>query len=191
MNQRLKDSLLNPEDFPQVQMSVGRHTYATGLTIKAFPSFNSHKITIGAFCSFAEGITIIAGGEHFYRRFTTFPINLLREDKNLPWHEGSKGDITIGNDVWIGYGATILSGVTIGDGAVIGARSVVTSDIEPCTIVAGNPAKFIKNRFDPDTQEKWIASQWWSWNDDSVLQAFTEIMTRPTLHGEKSDNGDK
>lgn len=191
MNQRLKDSQLNPEDFPQVQMNVGRHTYATGLTIKAFPSFNSHKITIGAFCSFAEGITIIAGGEHFYRRFTTFPINLLREDQNLPWHEGSKGDITIGNDVWIGYGATILSGVTIGDGAVIGARSVVTSDIEPCTIVAGNPAKFIKNRFDPDTQEKWIASQWWSWNDDSVLQAFTEIMTRPTLHGEKSDNGDK
>ena len=215
MNQRLKESLLNPEDFPQVQMNVGRHTYATGLTIKAFPSFNAHKITIGAFCSFAEGITIIAGGEHFYRRFTTFPINLLItvqelqrrfkdsespisnddvrqcEDKNLPWHEGSKGDITIGNDVWIGYGATILSGVTIGDGAVIGARSVVTSDIEPCTIVAGNPAKFIKNRFDPDTQEKWIASQWWSWNDDSVLQAFTEIMTRPALHGEKSDNGDK
>jgi hypothetical protein len=116
MNQRLKESQLNPEDFPQVQMSVGRHTYATGLTIKAFPSFNSHKITIGAFCSFAEGITIIAGGEHFYRRFTTFPINLLCEDQNLPWHEGSKGDITIGNDVWIGYGATILSGVTIGDG---------------------------------------------------------------------------
>ena len=54
-----------------------------------------------------------------------------------------------------------------------------------------DPAKFIKNRFDPDTQEKWIASQWWSWNDDSVLQAFTEIMTRPALHGEKSDNGDK
>ena len=150
-------------------MTVGRNTYGRP-KIQAYKSFANNEVKIGAFCSIAAGVTFICGGDHFYERFTTYPINLI-EDNGLPWHERSKGDIVIGNDVWIGYGATILSGVSIGDGAVIGAMSVVATNITPCSVVVGNPAKRIKYRFNQEVCEKYLASKWWEKSDEEIIEA--------------------
>jgi acetyltransferase-like isoleucine patch superfamily enzyme len=169
MNQKLKEALLNPSDYPEIKMTVGKNTYGRP-KVQAYQSFRNCEVKIGAFCSIAAGVTLICGGEHFYERFTTYPVNLLC-DVGLPWHERSKGDIVIGNDVWIGYGATILSGVSIGDGAVVGAMSVVAKNIAPCSVVLGNPAKKIKNRFTQDVLEKYLESKWWGKSDEEIIAA--------------------
>ena len=106
------------------------------------------KLRIGKFCSIADDVRILLGGEHNYRLVSSFPFdNLLIRFKQLGPTVKTKGDVVIGNDVWIGYGAMILSGVTIGDGAVVGAGAVVAKDVKPYAIVAGNPAKLVKYRF--------------------------------------------
>ena len=89
--------------------------------------------------------------------------------------EGSKGDVIIGNDVWIGFGALILSGVRIGDGAVIGAGAVVTTDVEPYSIVIGNPARLTKKRFDDETILKLLEIGWWDWPVDKIRQNISII----------------
>jgi acetyltransferase-like isoleucine patch superfamily enzyme len=168
MNQKLYEYLLSQDKYPEVKMTVGRNTYGKP-RIQLYKSFSNQEIKIGSFCSIAQEVTFICGGEHFYNRFTTYPLNLLSES-NLPWHEKSKGDIVIGNDVWIGYGVTILSGVTIGDGAVIGAMSVITKDVEPCSIVAGNPAQKIKDRFSKEEKEQYLQSKWWNKSDEEIIE---------------------
>lgn len=106
----------------------------------------NEKLIIGNYCSIAAGATFILSGEHHTDTFTTYTLKNhcfgIKEDETL-----SKGPIKICDDVWIGYNATILSGVTIGQGAIIGANSLVTKDVEPYSIVGGNPAKLIKYRF--------------------------------------------
>ncbi len=87
----------------------------------------------------------------------------------------NKGDIVIGNDVWIGYEAVILSGVTIGDGAVIGSRAVVTKDVEPYTIVGGVPAKPIRKRFDEQMIKKLEKIGWWNWDEEQIRQNLEAI----------------
>jgi acetyltransferase-like isoleucine patch superfamily enzyme len=169
MNQKLKEALTDPKDYPEIKMTVGRNTYGRP-RVQAYQSFKECEVKIGAFCSIAAGVTFLCGGDHFYERFTTYPINLLC-DEGLPWHERSKGSITIGNDVWIGYGATILSGLSIGDGAVIGAMSVVTKNVAPCSIVAGNPAKKIRDRFTQTVREKYLESKWWNKPDEEIIEA--------------------
>lgn len=101
--------------------------------------------------------------------------NLDRKDVVQSWD--NKGDIIIGNDVWIGYEAIILAGVTIGDGAIIGARAVVTKDVLPYTIVAGVPAKPIKKRFDDKTISKLLDIQWWNWSDEKIAQNIKAIQS--------------
>ena len=88
-----------------------------------------------------------------------------------------KGDIVIGNDVWIGYEAVILAGVTIGDGAVIGSRAVVTKDVPPYTIVGGVPAKTIRRRFDKDTVEELLRLRWWDWPEEMIRENITAIQS--------------
>ena len=95
---------------------------------------------------------------------------LKKEDVASAWD--NKGDIVIGNDVWIGYEATILSGVTIGDGAIIGAKAVVTKDVPPYSVVGGVPAKKIKQRFDAETIQKLQQLKWWDWPDEKIRQAI-------------------
>ena len=123
------------------------------------------NLTIGRYCSFANGVCILMGGNHRVDWITTYPFKGVTNTRKTPV---SKGDTIIGNDVWIGFEALIMSGITIGDGAVIGARAVVTKDVPPYAIVAGNPAKVVKKRFSDDVIEKLLAMQWWNWEQAKI-----------------------
>ena len=152
------------ERFPQ--FPIGKGTYGDPEIV----SWDSGKtLTIGAFCSIAPGVKIFLGGDHRVDWVTTYPFSELWEaGKQFTGHPSSKGDVVIGNDVWIGNEALILSGVTIGDGAVIGARSVVTRDVPSYAIVAGNPARLIRLRFDDATIADLLRLKWWDRSDEEI-----------------------
>jgi len=134
---------------------------------------NSTKLNIGKFCSIAEHVNFILGGEHRSDFVSTYPFNsLMPSFSNIKGHPHTKGNINIGNDVWIGYGTTILSGVTVGDGAIIGANSVVTKDVEPYAIYAGNPAKFIRYRFDKNIIKELLIIKWWNFDEKKLIRAI-------------------
>jgi len=131
------------------------------------------KLSIGAYCSFAEGVKVLLGGEHRSDWLTTYPFNVLwDEGQDNAGHPRSKGDVTIGHDVWIGTDALILSGVTIGTGAIVGARAVVAKDVPPYAIVVGNPARMLRKRFDDETIAKLLQIAWWDWSRDKIVQAL-------------------
>ena len=114
-----------------------------------------------------------------YKR-QTYPFPLFFEEwnldkKNVAQSWDNKGDIIIGNDVWIGYEAVILAGVSIGDGAIIGARAVVTKDVPPYTIVGGVPAKSIKKRFSDETISSLLSIQWWNWSKEKISKNIKAI----------------
>lgn len=142
---------------------------------------NGDKLIIGKFCSIACGAKFLfTSGNHSLKSLSTytFPIfyeewNLDKSDITTAWD--NKGNIVIGNDVWIGYEAVILSGVKIGDGAVIGARAVVTKDVEPYTIVGGVPAKPIRKRFDDQTIAKLEEIKWWNWDKEQIEKSIKLI----------------
>lgn len=126
--------------------SVGKHTYGNPEILEWG---EGASLSIGAFCSIGEGVTIFLGGEHRLDWISTFPFNILWEcGKGFQGHPATKGDVVIGNDVWIGRNAVILSGVHIGDGAVIGTEAVITKDVPPYGVAAGNPARVVRLRFD-------------------------------------------
>ena len=134
-------------------------------------------LEIGAFCSIAEGVKIFLGGEHRIEWTTTFPFPVLWESaRHIKGHPKTKGDVIIGNDVWLGADSVILSGVTIGDGAVVGARSVITNDIPPYAIVAGNPARMVKKRFDDLTIGRLLEVRWWEWEDSRIEKALPLLL---------------
>ena len=139
---RLKYELLKKQhESPQV--TIGEFSYGL-FRIHAWDNHDVH-LTIGKFCSINDDVQFVLGGEHHADWFTTYPFSEeLQSFSYLEPNVKIKGDIVVGNDVWIGNGAKILSGVTIGDGAVIGANALVTKDVEPYTIVAGNPARKVK-----------------------------------------------
>ena len=135
------------------------------------------KLSIGKYCSIAVDTRFYLGGNHNYNRVTTYlPPDGIEIDNNSP-NFLTKGDINVGNDVWIGDGATILSGINIGDGAIIASYSVVTKDVEPYTIVGGNPAKQIRKRFDKQTIDKMIVYQWWNWKESLVIKNSKKIFS--------------
>jgi acetyltransferase-like isoleucine patch superfamily enzyme len=134
------------------------------------------RLKVGAFCSIANGVQIFLGGEHRSDWVTTYPFNVLwPQAAGFTGHPKTKGDVVIGNDVWVGADAVILSGVTIGDGAVIGARAVVSRDVEPYQVVAGNPARAVRMRFEPRIVERLLALRWWDW-DDARIEARLPLM---------------
>lgn len=138
------------------------------------------KLKIGKFCSISGNVIIFLGGEHRNDWVSTYPFNaLLKNYEYIKGHPKSKGDVIIGNDVWIGREAVILSGVKIGDGAVIGACSLVTKDVEPYSIVGGNPAKFIRYRFKKEIIDSLLDIKWWN----QELEEIAEII--PLLQSEK------
>ncbi len=127
--------------------------------------FYGDKLIIGSFCQIASSVTFIMNGaNHQMNAVSTFPFYIFEgwEQDVPPMSElPFKGDTVIGNDVWIGQNTTILPGVNIGNGAIIGANSVLASDVMPYTIVAGNPAKLIRKRFDDELIELMQKFKWW------------------------------
>ena len=143
---------------------------------------NGDRLIIGKFCSIACGAKFLfTSANHTMKSLSTYPFPIFfeewgldRADITTAWD--NKGDIVIGNDVWIGYEAIILSGVTIGDGAIIGARAVVTRDVPPYTVVGGVPAKEIRKRYDPQTIDRLRRLCWWDWPDEKIRQALPALM---------------
>jgi acetyltransferase-like isoleucine patch superfamily enzyme len=166
---------LNPE---LSKYEIGKFSYGDrSPVVLNFGGLNS-ILKIGNFCSIATGVTIMLGGEHHAEWITTYPFNLVLENVHCqnpnPY---TKGDVIIGNDVWIGRKTLILSGVTIGDGAIVGARSVVTKDVAPYSIVAGNPAKLIRKRFDEKTIEKLLEIKWWNWDLEKIKKNLPLLLS--------------
>jgi acetyltransferase-like isoleucine patch superfamily enzyme len=167
----------------QARFSTGRHTYfaGDGPRVIAFQTCTT-RLTIGAFCSVAEEVMFLLQAEHHTEWTTTFPLRVVL---NLPgaWNDGhpfSRGDITVGNDVWIGFGATILSGVSIGDGAVVAAQSVVTRDVPPYGIVAGNPATLVRKRFSEEHIAALLRIGWWEWPDELIIDRV-DVLCAPDI----------
>jgi acetyltransferase-like isoleucine patch superfamily enzyme len=151
-------------------VSVGRHTY--GWDADTFPIYTEGaRVVVGSFCSIGPGVRVHGGGAHAMTRASTFPMHALMFDdlrrRNAP-DDVDKGSTVIGNDVWVGMGAMVLAGVTVGDGAVIGAGAVVTSDVPPYAIVAGNPARVLRYRFEERVRERLQALRWWEWSDERI-----------------------
>lgn len=139
---------------------------------------NHDRLVIGKFCSIACGATFIFNSaNHRQSALSTYTFPLFFEEWQLGKEQvasawDNKGDIVIGNDVWIGYEATILSGVHIGDGAIIGAKAVVTKDVPAYSIVGGIPAREIKKCFDPGTIQKLQQLKWWDWSYEKIRAAI-------------------
>jgi len=152
-------------------MSIGKYTYGTE-NLNIHYSDSGAKLIIGNFCSIAGNINIYLGGNHRTDWVTTYPFGHINQhifnNFNGQGHPATKGDVVIGNDVWIGQNVTIMSGVTIGDGAIIANNSHVVRNVEPYSVVGGNPAKLIKYRFTKEQIEKLLEIKWWDWDDDKI-----------------------
>lgn len=144
---------------------------------------NHERLVIGKFCSIACGAKFLFNSaNHALGSLSTYPFPIFFEEWGLPVEDiarawDNKGDIVIGNDVWIGYEAMILAGVTIGDGAIIAARAVVTQDVPPYTIVGGVPAKPIRQRFDPEIIEALGRLKWWDWPEEKIARHLDDIQS--------------
>ena len=149
-------------------------------------STNGDRLIIGKFCSIACGAKFLFNSaNHTLRSLSNYPFPIFFEEwqldkRNITSAWDNKGDIVIGNDVWIGYEAVIMAGVHIGDGAIIASRAVVTKDVPPYTIVGGTPAKKIRMRFDEDTIAQLQELKWWDWNIDKIAQYLPHIMNGNT-----------
>lgn len=177
----LKNIITNP------QIIVGDYTYYDDpedvynfeKNVLYLFDFMGDKLIIGKFCQIATGTRFIMNGSnHAMNGFSTYPFKVF----GGKWSKASlevqsKGDTIIGNDVWIGNDATIMPGIKIGDGAIIGTNSLVTKDVEPYTIVGGNPAKGIRKRFDEETIGLLLAIKWWEWDVQKITDNLEVITT--------------
>ncbi len=161
-------------DISKVQ--IGRFTYGE-INVLAHGT-GDEKLIIGDFCSIAPEVTFILSSDHPYKGISTYPfkVMLFKEDKEAV----SKGNIVLKDDVWVGLGSIILSNVTIGQGAVVAAGSVVTKDVEPYAIVGGNPAKFIKYRFNENIRKKMQAFNFASLTQEQLKKAKDVLYTELT-----------
>ena len=163
------------------QVEIGEYTYGNPELIAGD---EGKKLIVGKFCSIAQGVRIFLGNYHRADWITTYPFSVLPsewpEAADVKGHPFSKGDVRMGNDVWIGTGATLLSGLTIGDGAIIAAGSMVTKDVAPYAIVAGNPAKEVRKRFDEATIEKLLDLKWWDWPEEKIREKMKILLSGDT-----------
>jgi len=160
------------------QISVGAYTY--GRPKVRFPESGA-RLRIGRYGSIADGVEILLGGNHRTDWVTTYPFPALAglwpAARGMIGFDATRGDVVIGNDVWLGSQAMILSGVTIGDGAVVAARAVVTRDVPPYAIVAGNPAKLVRLRLPEAEVAALLASRWWTLPPEQVSQLLPLLMS--------------
>lgn len=183
----LKHVITNPNitvgDFTMYNDFVNNPTlFEKNNVLYPYP-INHDKLQIGKFCSIACGAKFLFNSaNHTLSSLSTYPFPLFFEEWGLEKKDvtkawDNKGDIVIGNDVWIGYEAVILAGVTIGDGAIIGTRAVVTKDVPPYTIVGGVPAKPIKRRFPEETISVLLEIQWWNWSEERIARNIGAIQS--------------
>ncbi len=130
------------------------------------------RVTVGAYCSLGQDVTFMVGGAHRVDWVSTFP---FRARYGMPGaftdgHPATRGDIVVGSDVWIARDALVLSGVTVGHGAVVASRSVVTKDVRPYAVVAGNPAREVRRRFPDEQIDALLRIAWWDWPEGRVLE---------------------
>ncbi len=143
---------------------------------------NHERLIIGKFCSIACGVKFLFNSANHTLKFLssyTFPLFYEEwglEKSNVATAWDNKGDIVIGNDVWIGYEAVIMAGVHIGNGAIIAARAVVTKDVPAYTIVGGVPARPIKKRFDEETIRKLETLRWWDWSAENIRRCLLQLI---------------
>lgn len=177
----LKNIVKNPN------IIVGDYTYYDDFenvenfekNVKYHFDFVDDKLIIGKFCMIASDVKFIMNGaNHLTAAMSTYPFAIFgngwesaMEGKSYP----QKGDINIGNDVWIGFNSTIMAGVSIGDGAIIATNSTVTKDVEPYTIMGGNPAKNIRKRFSEDVIAKLLELQWWHWDIEKITMNIQNL----------------
>ena len=177
----LKNVVKNPN------IIVGDYTYYDDFdnvenfekNVKYHFDFVGDKLIIGKFCMIASDVKFIMNGaNHLTKALTTFPFAIFgngwenaMENKTYP----QKGDINIGNDVWIGYNATIMAGVTIGDGAIIATNSTVIHDVAPYSIVGGNPAREVKKRFSDEEISKLLELKWWNWDIEKITKNIQHL----------------
>lgn len=156
---------------------IGEHTYGVP-SVKWWGE--PVRLKIGRYCSIADNVEIFLGGNHRPDWVTTYPfsaINHWPEAEHIVGHPSTRGDVTIGNDVWIASRAMIHSGVTIGDGAVIGAASVVRRDVPPYAIVIGNPAEVVRMRFSEAEVAALLRLKWWDWNENRVRASLPDLLS--------------
>lgn len=180
----LKNIVKNPN------IQIGDYTYYDDFeevenfekNVRYHFDFIGDKLSIGKFCAIASGVEFIMnGGNHLVEAISSYPFSIFgngwehaMEGRKFP----NKGDIRVGNDVWLGYRSVILAGVTIGDGAIVGAYSVVTKNVPPYTIVAGNPAKEIRMRFPEAEIERLLELRWWDWPIEKITQHVHDLTGR-------------
>jgi chloramphenicol O-acetyltransferase type B len=160
------------ERFPDYKIGAGSYG---GLTVLEWGEGST--LSIGAYTSIGTDVKVFLGGEHRTDWVTTFPFSLLWEaGKEIDGHPKSKGNVVIGSDVWIANDALIMSGVTIGDGAVIGARAVVTKDVPAYAVVAGNPSRIVRFRFDSRIIERLLEIKWWEWEPARIANSMPALL---------------
>lgn len=151
--------------YPSYKM--GDNCYGIPLVKHPYPGTT---LTIGNYCSIAKNVQIFLGGNHRTDWVSMYPFpDYFNEAKDIKSYISTKGDVVIGSDVWLCENSTILSGVTVGHGAVIANGAIVTKDVAPYSIVAGNPAKHIRWRFDEATRISLLKSAWWDWPQEEIL----------------------
>jgi acetyltransferase-like isoleucine patch superfamily enzyme len=166
------------------KITVGKYSYGVDPSKVIDWGDDTLELNVGAFTSVADGVIFMMGDGlgHRTKWTSTYPFGHIHQSVfDLPPDcISSKGNITIGNDVWIGLNAYISHGVTIGDGAIIGAHAVVTKDVEPYAIVAGNPATFKKYRFDKEIIARLVKIEWWKYSDDKIQAILPFLHQDPT-----------
>lgn len=157
----------DPEDIHNFEKNVLYHF-----------DFIGDKLIIEKFCQIATGVRFIMnGGSHNLNGYSSFPFIIFKSSwPQVPFVLNSKGDTIIGNDVWIGNSVTIMPGVKIGDGSIIATNSVVTKDVEPYSIIGGNPTQLIRKRFDDATIDFLQDLKWWDWPIDLIAENVLHIM---------------
>ena len=177
----LKNIITNP------QIEVGNYTYYDDpddvynfeKNVLYLFDFMQDRLVIGKFCQIATRVRFIMNGSnHPMDGFSTYPFRVFGKAwKDVPMDAKNKGDTIIGNDIWIGNSATIMQGVKIGHGSIIGTNSLVTKDVEPYSIVGGNPAAVIRKRFDSDTIAFLLNLAWWDWPIDKITSNLKAIVS--------------